>query len=286
MLLIFAMLCWALNTVLGKLAVGHVTPITVVFLRWLFVCVILWPLYGARVRADWAIIKPHLWMTVLMAALGFTGFNALFYAAAYRTTAVNIGILQGSMPVFVLIGAYFAYGMRVTRIQLIGAVVGLIGVITVATKGRPLALLQLDVNPGDALMLFACGLYSFYTLALKKRPAISSVSFFTLMAPIAMITSIPLVIGEAVVTGLTWPSLQGWVVTLMIAIFPSCLAQLAFLRGVDLIGPGAAGVYMNLVPVFSAAMGVAFLGEAFQTFHAAGLALVIGGIWLVQRSRG
>jgi drug/metabolite transporter (DMT)-like permease len=81
------------------------------------------------------------------------------------------------------------------------------------------------------------------------------------------------------------PTWQGWLVTLYVAIFPSCLAQLLFLRGVDLIGPGRAGVFVNLVPVFSAILAVVLIAEPFALFHAIALALVIGGIWLAERGR-
>ena len=56
------------------------------------------------------------------------------------------------------------------------------------------------------------------------------------------------------------------------------------LRGVDLIGPGRAGVFTNLVPVFSAILAVVLIAEPFAPFHAVALALVIGGIWLAQRT--
>jgi drug/metabolite transporter (DMT)-like permease len=79
--------------------------------------------------------------------------------------------------------------------------------------------------------------------------------------------------------------MQGWMVMLYVAIFPSCLAQLFFLRGVDLIGPGRAGVFINLVPVFAAVLGVGLLGEPFGWYHAVALALVIGGIWLAQSAQ-
>ena len=69
-----------------------------------------------------------------------------------------------------------------------------------------------------------------------------------------------------------------------IAVFPSFLAQIFYLRGVDLIGPGRAGVFVNLVPMFAAAMAVTLIDEPFAAFHAVALALVIGGIWLAQRT--
>jgi drug/metabolite transporter (DMT)-like permease len=70
-----------------------------------------------------------------------------------------------------------------------------------------------------------------------------------------------------------------------VAVFPSCLAQIFYLRGVDLIGPGRAGVYVNLVPVFAAVMAVVLISEPFAPYHGAALALVLGGIWLAQRTR-
>jgi drug/metabolite transporter (DMT)-like permease len=73
-------------------------------------------------------------------------------------------------------------------------------------------------------------------------------------------------------------------VTLYVAIFPSFISQIFWLRGVDLIGPGRAGVYVNLVPVFSAILAVALLSEHFAVFHAVSLVLVIGGILLAQRT--
>jgi drug/metabolite transporter (DMT)-like permease len=220
-----------------------------------------------------------------MGILGFTGFNALFYTAGHYTSAINIGILQGSIPVAVLAGAFLMYGTRATLLQIIGVLITAVGVVIVATRGAPLSVLHIDLNRGDLAMLAACVFYAFYTLALRNRPDMSGIAFFTLLALISAITSVPLLIYEAVTTGLQMPTLQGWLVTLFVAIFPSCLAQLFFLRGVDLIGPGRAGVFVNLVPVFAAILAVLLLNEPFAPFHAVALALVIGGIWLAQRNR-
>ena len=69
-------------------------------------------------------------------------------------------------------------------------------------------------------------------------------------------------------------------------LFPSLLSQIFFMRGFELIGPGRAGLFVNLVPVFGAILGVAILGEPFRWYHAVGLALVLGGIWLAERRKG
>jgi drug/metabolite transporter (DMT)-like permease len=82
------------------------------------------------------------------------------------------------------------------------------------------------------------------------------------------------------------PTAQGLAVTAWIAVFSSFLSQIFYLRGVDLIGPGRAGVFVNLVPVFAAVLAVGLISEPFAPYHAVALVLVLGGIWLAQRAAG
>jgi drug/metabolite transporter (DMT)-like permease len=219
-----------------------------------------------------------------MAFLGYTGFNVLYYWAAHETTAINIGILQGSIPVVVLMGAFLMHGTRASLVQIAGVLITLVGVVAVATRGAPLEILEIGLNRGDLAMLGACVLYAFYTVALRDRPNMPGTAFFTLLALIAALTSIPPLVLEATLVGFALPTWEGWLVILYVAVFPSCLAQLCYLRGVDLIGPGRAGVFVNLVPVFAAIMAVFLIDERFALYHAVALALVLGGIWLAQRT--
>jgi drug/metabolite transporter (DMT)-like permease len=284
LLLTLTSLFWAGNTIAGRLAVGEITPLTLTSLRWVLVIAVLWPIYGRQVRRHWPQVRPRLASVVLMAILGFTGFNVLYYIAAHHTTAINLGILQGAIPVMVLTGAFLAHGTRVSLLQATGVLVTLVGVVVVATQGEPLRLTEIEFNHGDLLMLAACLIYALFTLALRDRPQMPGAVFFTLLALIATLTSLPLVAFEALTSGLSLPTSEGLLVTAYVAIFPSCLAQIFLLRGVDLIGPGRAGVFVNLVPVFSAILAVGLLGEPFAAYHAAALALVIGGIFLAQRA--
>jgi drug/metabolite transporter (DMT)-like permease len=283
-LLMLTAIFWAGNTVAGRLAVGHVSPMTLVILRWTVVLAVLWPIYGGQVRAHWSEVRPRLGRITLMAFLGFTAFNVLYYWAAHTTTAINIGILQGSIHVAVLMGAFVMHGTRARVVQIAGVLITSVGVVVVATQGAPLSILEIDLNRGDLAMLAACVLYAFYTVALRDRPSMPGTAFFTLLALIAALTSIPPLVIEGMMLGFALPTWQGWLVILYVAVFPSCLAQLCYLRGVDLIGPGRAGVYVNLVPVFSAIMAVLLIDEKFALFHGVALVLVLGGIWLAQRT--
>jgi len=190
------------------------------------------------------------------------------------------------MPIFVLAGAYLAHGTRASVVQKVGVLIAALGVAVVATRGAPLSILELEFNKGDLAMLAACVLFAVYTVALRDRPGVPGIAFFALMALIAAITSLPLVLFELLAGTFRVPTTQGLVVTAWIAVFPSFLSQIFYLRGVDLIGPGRAGVFVNLVPVFAAALAVGLISEPFAAYHALALVLVIGGIWLAQRSRG
>lgn len=283
-LLTLCSLFWAGNVISGQLAVGHVLPFQLVLLRWILVAGGLWVIYGAQVRSYWSVIRPRFWSLVLLSFVGFTAFNTLFYIASISTTAVNVGILQGAMPGLVLIGTVLAYRTRVTPVQIAGVALTMIAVVLIATRGNPASLLREAVNSGDALMLVACAFYAAYAVALRNRPDMPGAVFFTLLAVFAAFTSLPLAIGEALlVEGYTAPTLRGWLIVLYIAIFPSCLSQLFFLRGVDAIGPGRAGVFINLVPVFAALLAIVLLGEEFAWYHGAALVLVLAGVWLAQR---
>lgn len=283
LLLILTMLMWAGNAISGQLAVGHVTPFTLVLMRWVMVVAVMWVICGREVISHWPVIRARLGPVILMSFAGFTGFNTLFYVASVHTTGLNIGILQGSMPVLVMIGAFLVYRTRVTRLQMLGVATTLIGVAIVASRGDLEVLRTLAFNNGDILMLIAIVLYCAYTVSLAARPSVPPIPLFTVFAIIALIAALPLAMWEVFQPDYQPPTMQGWAVTVFVAIFPSCLAQIFFLRANDLVGPNRATVFTNLVPIFTAILAVLLLGEKFALYHAVALALVIGGILLAQR---
>lgn len=282
-LLTLTALLWGGNAVAGRLAVGEISPMALTCLRWVIVVAILVPTLGRKVLAEGAVLGPR-WRSILfMGALGFTGFNALFYAAAHHTSAVNLTIFQGAIPVLVLLGTALFFRTRIRALQVVGMIVTMAGVAAVATKGDWHVLRTLALNIGDVWMLIACLFYAGYTLGLRNRPAVSGFVFFTAMAVIAFLTSLPLLAYEIWSGALQWPTAKGFAVLMYVGLFPSLVSQIFFMRGVELIGPGRAGLFVNLVPVFGALLAVLVLGEPFAWYHGAGLVLVLGGIALAER---
>jgi drug/metabolite transporter (DMT)-like permease len=284
-LLTLTALFWGGNAVAGKLAVGEISPMALTSLRWILVCLTLWPFLHHDFRAAWPILKARWPSLTLMGGLGFTGFNALFYLAAHHTSGVNLTILQGSIPVLVILGASAMFGTKIQAVQIIGMLLTIAGVMITAAHGDLTTLTGLAFNIGDAWMLIACVFYAGYTLALRNRPALPGLSVFAALAMIACLTSLPLLGWEIASGTVQWPTPKGWIILLYVAFFPSLIAQIFFIRGVELIGPGRAGLFVNLVPVFGACMAVLILDEHFAFYHALALALVIGGILIAERGK-
>ena len=107
--------------------------------------------------------------------------------------------------------------------------------------------------------------------------------FFVALGFVALVTSLPLLGAEWALGELFWPSLKGLVILLYVAIFPTLLAQVFFIRGVELIGPGRATLFYNLTPGIGAIFSTVFLREPFELYHAVALALVIGGVMMAER---
>jgi drug/metabolite transporter (DMT)-like permease len=274
-----------MNAVLGKFAVGEVSPMALVSLRWLGVVLLMAVIAQRQIKRDWPILKKRLVYLLIMGSLGFTGFNTLFYVSAHSTTAVNIGILQGSIPVFVIAAAYFALKDKITPVQGIGVFVTILGVVIVGSGGSFERLAGLELNRGDLMMLAACALYAGYTVALRFKPQVAALSFFAIMAIAALLTSLPFTIVEIQLEHFQAPTSAGWIVVILVTLFPSFIAQLAFIRGVGILGPGRAGVFANLVPVFASIFAVSFLGEPFEIYQGTALILVLFGIWLSERGK-
>jgi drug/metabolite transporter (DMT)-like permease len=276
---------WGANGVVSRAAVGAVAPMTMVALRWLFVCAVLLPFAWGPFVKHLPELRRHWRFLAAMALSGYTGFNVLFYLAGYWTSAVNIVLLQGAIPPMVLAGAAVFKGERVAARQVAGILVSFIGIGLIATRGSLTHLGELTFNLGDLMMLAACALYAGYTIALRGRPHLPPLVFFAGMAVAAFAASLPFLATEIALGRAYWPSGKGWALVVFVALAPSLISQLFFMRAVELIGPGRAGIFSNLTPLFGAFFAITLLGEPFHLYHAAAMALGLTGIALAESAK-
>lgn len=284
-LLTLTALLWAGNAVAGKWAVGEVSPQVLTTLRWVIAFAVL-AFVARRPLADNIGPLRARWRYVLvMGATGYTAFASLFYLAGTQTRAINVALFQGAMPVLVILMNFAVRHVRVTLGQVIGVGVTLAGVVVAATHGDWSVFRTFAFNFGDMLMLGACLLYAAFTVGLTARPDVPALAFFTAMAAAAVVTSLPPLAIEWAAGHLIWPTSSGWMIVTFVALGPTLLSQLWFMRGVELIGPNRAGLFVNLVPIFGAILAVLLVGEPFGWTEALALFLVIGGIATAERFR-
>ena len=285
LLLTVTTLFWGGNVVAARWAVGEVSPMVVVCLRWTIVCTIILVYLRGRRRAMFEQLRPHWASLLLMGVIGFTISNAMLYEGARFTSGVNVAIIQGVLPVLVLAGAKIAYGTRVGLVRMVGVAMTMAGILLIATEGEPARLLDLQFNKGDVFAFLSAALYAGFTLALRKRPPMSALAFFIGLAFAALMTSVPALAVEIMLGDAIWPSWRGVVVLLYVAIFTSIIGQICWIRAVEMIGPGRAGVFQNLVPVSGAILSVVVLRETFHWHHAASLALVLTGLFISEQGK-
>ena len=282
--LLSTMLLWGGNSVAGKLAVGHVSPMTLVFLRWVMAVMILLPVGWRPLRQDWPKVRKHWLVLAGLGACGFTIFNVIFYTALNYTTAINVSIEQAAIPVVIILANFVLFRLRVQPLQIVGVALTIVGVAVTASHGELSQLLKLELNFGDAIMLVAVLCYSLYSVGLRLRPAIRWQSLMLALSVAALLTSVPFFIWEVLAGRAIFPDGRGWTVAVYTALGASVISQVFYIRGNELIGANRAGLFINLVPIFGTLLSVLIVGEQFQLYQGLALALVLGGIGLAEYS--
>ncbi len=275
------MIGWAGNTVAGRMSTGEMSPMVVVFLRWFIISIFLILFLNKKLIFSLKLISGKLVWLCLMGSLGLTGFNALFYIAAQNTTAINLGIIQGIMPAIILVGSVIMFKEAVNFTKVIGLIIAFFGVLVVVSQGDYERVILLSFNYGDLVMLCACFFYSGFTLGLKNKPIIDPIVLMTYFSLSALIFSIPLLIIESYLGRIQVPATStAWLTIVYIAFVPSFLAQIFFIRGVELVGASKAGLFINFLPIFAAILGVLLLGERLFVYHLISLFIVLLGVYL------
>jgi drug/metabolite transporter (DMT)-like permease len=218
-------------------------------------------------------------------ATGFLGMwicGGAIYLALQWTTATNGTLIYTSSPVLILLLEALLRGRAIGVREGIGAVLAFTGIVVIVLRGDPAALFTLDFNVGDLIIFAGAVAWAVYSI-LYREPGIQKLSTMALLALAAAAGCVLLfpaalvewILGARLpVTPQTWGGVAG------IVIFSSLLAFLSFQFGIRRLGASVAGVFMYLLPPYGVILAVVFLGEPFEGFHMAGIALVMSGVIL------
>lgn len=287
-LLSAAPLLWASNAIVGRLVHDMISPFVLNFLRWVLVCILLLPLSWRVLRKD-SVLWQHWKAYALLGLLGIGCYNSLLYLALKTSSPLNATLVGSSMPICMLgLGRLF-WGTSISGRQIVGALLSIVGVALVLTRGDIEVLRNLQLVPGDLFMLLATLIWSFYTWLLTRAPGpqefrsdwsaflLAQVAFGVLWS--ALFTSGEWALG-------TFHLEPSWALAgtlLFIAIGPAMLAYRFWGAGVRRSSPAVAGFFANLIPLFTAILSVLVLGQPPQLYHVGAFLLIVGGIWVASR---
>ncbi len=283
--LLIATALWAGNAVAGRVLVGSISPITLSAVRWGLAALLLLP-FG------WRVFKPEsaLWQNkkrfLLLGLFGVGSYNVLLYLALQTSSAINVTLIGASMPIWMLfIGAVF-YQTKPTLLQMVGALISLLGVSVVLSRGDLTSLLSMQMVMGDLLIMLATILWAIYSWMIS-RPGVSTerqwpwADFLMAQVLIGLMWTI-FFDGFEIAAGHAFIDLNAWTgsLILFVAIGPSLIAYRCWGMGGEWRGPTVAAFFANFIPLFTALLSAAMLGEPPQLFHGIAFALIVAGIWI------
>lgn len=273
--LLGATLFWAGNYVVGAGAVQSIDPLSLVVLRWALALVPLLVIAHLVERPRWrSVLAAWPWLLAL-SLCGLLGYNLLLYFALEHTGPFNASLINAFNPALISLAAAVFLRERLAPLSLAGIVAALAGVLVVISGGDVGRLLTAGFGTGELLMTGAIVAWTAYTVTGRLAPKVPPVTATAVQAAVAVAVLAPVRLATG---GLALPATSSGLASLLfIAIFPSVLSYLLWNRALAVLPAGGAGVFLNLITVFTAVLTVV-AGQVPATAQLVGGAIVIGGV--------
>jgi drug/metabolite transporter (DMT)-like permease len=282
-LLIIAIASWGASWAAARSVHQEVTPFSLAFWRVALAGAILCPFALRHARADWHAAAKHWKWLAFFGISGMAAFPLLGYLGLRHTTAVNVSLLNASLPLFMIPLAWLIRRDTVSARQLAGLPLSLAGSLIIISAGDASAIVSLALNPGDLLALAAIALWALYTVMLDRQPRMHPLSFTFYSILVAIAFTAPFYAWD-VYAGHTIPINVRTVSAIgYLAVFPSVIAYLCWNYAVPIVGPSVASFFNPLAPVFGTLAAVFVIDEQLHLYHVAGFVLVLAGLILTSR---
>lgn len=279
-LLILATVLWGGNFVIGRAVAGDIPPITLAFLRWIVAFIVFCPIAFSRTKKEWPMLKKHFGAVLVLSLTGVAAFNTLVYIGLHYTTSINASLMNSTTPIMIYILSFILLKERLTKFQIIGTLLSLIGVLFIISGGSLNSLLDFSFNKGDLIVIIAVFCWSIYSLLIKKYAGrLPGYSTFLVTIAIGAIMLMPFTIYESVTSeqAILW-NVSTIGAILYVGIIASIVAFLSWNTGVVALGANRASIYLNFIPVFATLFAVVFLDEQLLVAQVLGGITVIAGV--------
>jgi drug/metabolite transporter (DMT)-like permease len=273
--------CWGGTWPAGKLAVEDAPPATIAVVRFALATALLW-LWARSRPAGRKPGRRDLPLVLAMGATAVAGYNLLFlYGLSLAPATDGAIVVPGLAPILTALLAWAILGNRIGVRAALGLAVALAGLVLVVDpsggiEGRRLA--------GDLLFLAGAVCWGAYSLLGKvATDRFDTVTATLYGAGAGTLMLVPFSFADGGWAELAGAPADAWISIGYLAVFGTAVGFVLFYEGVKRIGPARATTFTFLVPVFGVLGAVLILGERPSVLTAIGGAIVLAGLWLVQR---
>ena len=285
LLLVLAALFWAGNFIVGKFAtLFEIPPLTLNVFRWLSVWIILIPFTYKEIYSNLPEIKKNWFVISFMGVITISTFNSVVYFALNHTQVINAVLVLAAIPAATIIFSSLMHIEKANIFQLIGLFLSIIGIGSIISNGDIQKILSLNFNKGDLWMLVCVITWSLYSTLLKKNKfKFSQFSLIQLMVSVGLLFLIPQLFYEKSIGLEVNFNKAFFTILFYVVIFPAIAAYYCWQKGVEIIGPNRASMFIQLMPLFSAVMAIIIFNEKFELYHFAGAIFIVSGIYLSNK---
>ena len=283
-LLIMTNILWAGNSLIGRGLADHLPPVGLAWWRWTIAALLLTPFAGITLWRQRHLIAANWRVVAVLSFFGIACYNTFVYSALQTTSVINTVMMICAPPAIILLISRFGFQEPVRPRQWIGALVSLVGVGVLITRGELARLLELEFHAGDFLALIAAASWAIYSSMLRRKPSgVSPHAFVLVTFWLGSLFLLPAYLWEtASGSPVTFDSTTIWAVA-YVSIFASLACYFMWNAAVGYVGANTAGAFFYLFPVFSSIAALIVLREHPQLYHGAGAACVFIGIFLIVR---
>lgn len=282
---------WGSNHVVARAARDAIPLPALVFWRWLPAAIILTVVASPALREAWPMIRPRLGGLILGGAVGVGLFSYFLLGGAYQSLAIEVGFINATTPVWVLLLGLRMGGGRLTAGMLWGLALAFAGTLLIISKGQLQAFAELRFSLGNFWSLLAAIAFAWFSIRVRDWTRVIA------PLPLTVVTAWSGVIVVMLPVYVVWVASGGpWLVwhqadirfalaaTAYIGLAPTMLGNLFYLYGVAALGPARAAAFLYLSPLFSAAFSMLWLGERLAWYHLGGIAAIFAGLLVLGRS--
>lgn len=281
---LFAVVVWGASFIATKIAVGQISPIAVVWLRFAMGLPIL--MAAVIMRKQFAFPKGNEWL--YFALLGFLGisFHQWLQSNGLQTSqATTTAWIVATSPAFIAILGWLTLKEKLTLTQTSGIVFAMLGVLIVVSKGDlgSLSIGQFGTK-GDVLILISSVNWAVFSIlsryGLKRHP--STRMTFWIMTIGWLITSAAF-FAQGKTAELALLDTRGWWAMIFLGIFTTGLAYIAWFDALSQLPAAQTGAFLFIEPPTSMIVAAIILSEAITWSSFLGGAVILAGVWLVNR---